>query len=277
MPFDSSIKSSALDNSKITAHTAIIPTKTKLDIDELGEKEKNAYKAICERFLIQFLPNKKYDALTVTLSIKDETFSIRSSSTTDKGLTVLFADEDSEELDSSNYDELMKLSNGDSLTCSKSNVENKETKPKPLFTEASLISALVRVADFVEDLKIKALLKLKDKDNDNEHGGIGTPATRAGIIENLKKRNYIEVKGKIELILRDIKESNLSSIKNDSDLDFDYSFCKNSLKSLPKLVKCSNNDCGLTVWRTISNKKLTDSQLERLLTKRATLIIKSFK
>lgn len=332
LPFDSSIKSSAFDNSKITAHTAIIPTETKLDIDELGEKEKNVYKAICERFLIQFLPNKKYDVLTVTLSIKDETFSIRSSSTTDKGFTVLFADEDnedSEELDSSNYDELMKLSNGDSLTCSKSNVENKETKPKPLFTEASLISALVRVADFVEDPKIKALLKLKDKDNDNEHGGIGTPATRVGIIENLKKRNYIEVKGKnviptstgidfynaipkqllapdltalmfeqqesiergeltidkfveqlyldIELILKDIKESNLSSIKNDSDLDFNCPFCKNSLKSLPKLVKCSNNDCGLTIWLTISSKKLTGSQIKTLLTKRKTNLIKGFK
>ncbi|EIR7179109.1 topoisomerase C-terminal repeat-containing protein, partial [Escherichia coli] len=65
-------------------------------------------------------------------------------------------------------------------------------------TEATLLAALVRVADFVTDPVIKKLLKDKDRDKKDEHGGIGTPATRASILETLKKRNYITLeKGKL--------------------------------------------------------------------------------
>ncbi len=70
-------------------------------------------------------------------------------------------------------------------------VNEKKTTPPPLFTEATLLAALVRVADFVTDPVIKKLLKDKDRDKKDEHGGIGTPATRASILETLKKRNYI--------------------------------------------------------------------------------------
>ncbi|EJN7543643.1 topoisomerase C-terminal repeat-containing protein, partial [Escherichia coli] len=77
-------------------------------------------------------------------------------------------------------------------------VNEKKTTPPPLFTEASLLAALVRVADFVTDPVIKKLLKDKDRDKKDEHGGIGTPATRAAILETLKKRNYITLeKGKL--------------------------------------------------------------------------------
>ncbi|EFI4058136.1 type IA DNA topoisomerase, partial [Escherichia coli] len=63
---------------------------------------------------------------------------------------------------------------------------------------SSLLGALVRVADYVTNPEIKKLLKEKDKDKKDEHGGIGTPATRAAILETLKKRNYITVeKGKL--------------------------------------------------------------------------------
>lgn len=67
-----------------------------------------------------------------------------------------------------------------------------------MFTEATLLAALVRVADFVEDARIKQLLKEKDKDKKDEHGGIGTPATRSDMLEKLKNRQFIrEEKGKL--------------------------------------------------------------------------------
>ncbi|MFV2545477.1 DNA topoisomerase, partial [Escherichia coli] len=70
-------------------------------------------------------------------------------------------------------------------------VENeKKTPPPPLFTEATLRAALVRVADLVTDPVIKKLLKDKDRDQQDDQGGIGTPAPRASILETLKKRNY---------------------------------------------------------------------------------------
>ncbi|CAK8742802.1 DNA topoisomerase 3 [Sodalis praecaptivus] len=77
-------------------------------------------------------------------------------------------------------------------------VNEKKTTPPPLFSEATLLAALVRVADFVEDAQIKQLLKEKDKDKKDEHGGIGTPATRSDMLEKLKDRQFIrEEKGKL--------------------------------------------------------------------------------
>ncbi|EET2006825.1 type IA DNA topoisomerase, partial [Escherichia coli] len=93
---------------------------------------------------------------------------------------------------------LCKIRTGETLTTKEVVVNEKKTTPPPLFTEASLLAALVRVADFVTDPTIKKLLKDKDKDKKDEHGGIGTPATRAAILETLKKRNYITLeKGKL--------------------------------------------------------------------------------
>ncbi len=95
------------------------------------------------------------------------------------------------------FDVLSRLRTSETLTCRDIDISEQKTKPQPLFTEASLLAALVRVADFVSDTRIKQLLKEKDKDKKDEHGGIGTPATRAAIIETLKKRNYITLeKGK---------------------------------------------------------------------------------
>lgn len=110
--------------------------------------------------------------------------------TTDEG--------ESEDNDDSAFELLCKIRTGETLTTKEVIVNEKKTTPPPLFTEASLLAALVRVADFVTDPTIKKLLKDKDKDKKDEHGGIGTPATRAAILETLKKRNYITLeKGKL--------------------------------------------------------------------------------
>uniref|UniRef100_UPI002A82067F type IA DNA topoisomerase n=1 Tax=Enterobacter sp. 148H3 TaxID=3077756 RepID=UPI002A82067F len=102
-----------------------------------------------------------------------------------------------EDENSSAFEAISRLQTGATLTCREVVISEKKTKPLPLFTEATLLSALVRVADFVADPRIKKLLKEKDKDKKDEHGGIGTPATRAAIIETLKTRDYITVeKGK---------------------------------------------------------------------------------
>lgn len=202
LSFNENQKTRAFDDSKITAHTAIIPTEKTVNMDSFNEEQKNVYRAICERFLIQFLPTKKYNVITVTVSIENETFILKSQNITDNGFTTLLTDvkeenEENEENEAlSNFFELEKMTKNDSLICSTANIEANETKPKPLFTEASLLSAMVRVADFVEDPKIRELLKAKDKDKKDEHGGIGTPATRHTFTEILKKRGFIELNGK---------------------------------------------------------------------------------
>ncbi|HBS1674760.1 TPA: topoisomerase C-terminal repeat-containing protein, partial [Klebsiella pneumoniae] len=119
---------------------------------------------------------------------------------TDAGFTTFLNDaeeDDEEDENSTSFEAISRLQTGATLTCREVVISEKKTKPLPLFTEATLLAALVRVADFVADPRIKKLLKEKDKDKKDEHGGIGTPATRAAIIETLKTRDYITVeKGK---------------------------------------------------------------------------------
>lgn len=194
-------KSKAFDSSKVTAHTAIIPTLQTPDLSQLGEHEKAVYLAIARQFVIQFMGNKQYDEATASVLIENETFTTSARKTTSNGFTALIgsgaeSDDEKEGDDETQPDAfgaITQLKSGSVVTCEKITVQEKKTTPLPLFTEASLLSALVRVADYVTDPHIKQLLKDKDKDKKDEHGGIGTPATRSAIIETLKKRNFITV------------------------------------------------------------------------------------
>ncbi|EGZ3995963.1 DNA topoisomerase III [Salmonella enterica subsp. enterica serovar Wichita] len=198
---DSGRKSKAFDSKKVTAHTAIIPTANVPDLAKLTANEKAVYLAIARFYLAQFMPKKTYDEAIADIKCGDESFRVSARKTTHTGFTALLGeDKSNDEPDDDNtsaFELVSRLRTGETLTCRDIDVSEQKTKPLPLFTEASLLAALVRVADFVADPRIKQLLKDKDKDKKDEHGGIGTPATRAAIIETLKKRNYITVeKGK---------------------------------------------------------------------------------
>ena len=323
--FDCNIKSNAFDSSKITAHTAIIPSDNVPDIGKLSLAQKNVYFAIVERFLCQFLPNKKYQSLTINISIENETFILKANKTINAGFTsFLKEDNNDNDDDITFFDELNKLDINDSVMCNDAIVEEKETKPQPLFTEASLLSALVRVADFVEDPKIKQLLKNKDKGKKDEHGGIGTPATRHTMIEILKNRGFINLdkknliptesglsfyqslpqkvllpdltallseqqeliqKGELSIddfvnnlyedITKLISELDVSSVKiSENELSINCPKCNNKLISREKLVQCKA--CDFKLWKTISGKKLSNSQINILLSKKCTNLIEGF-
>lgn len=203
---DSSRKSKAFDSSKVTAHTAIIPTANVPVLSLLSNDERNVYLEIVNLFVAQFMAKKTFKEASVAIKCGDESFVVRARKTTHSGFEALLGadnDDDSDEEgaaegDNAAFELLSKIRTGEQLTTKKVTVNEKKTTPPPLFTEASLLGALVRVADYVTNPEIKKLLKEKDKDKKDEHGGIGTPATRAAILETLKKRNYITVeKGKL--------------------------------------------------------------------------------
>ncbi|HAK8439724.1 TPA: type IA DNA topoisomerase [Salmonella enterica] len=194
-------KSKAFNNNHVGAHTAIIPTLNVPDLSKLTASEKAVYLAIARFYLAQFMPKKSYDEAIADIKCGDESFRVSARKTTHPGFTALLGeDKTDDEPDTDNtsaFEQVSRLRTGETLTCRDIDITEQKTKPQPLFTEASLLAALVRVADFVADPRIKQLLKEKDKDKKDENGGIGTPATRAAIIETLKKRNYITVeKGK---------------------------------------------------------------------------------
>lgn len=204
LDIDSTRKSKAFNSAKVTAHTAIISTVNVPDVNALSSDERNVYLAIAQHYLVQFMPEKTYQEVSVAIQCGDESFYARARKTTDSGFEAFLGeentgDEESEaENDDSAFDLLCKIRTGETVTTKEVVVNEKKTTPPPLFTEATLLAALVRVADFVTDPVIKKLLKDKDRDKKDEHGGIGTSATRASMLETLKKRNYITLeKGKL--------------------------------------------------------------------------------
>lgn len=202
LDIDASRKSKAFNPKLVTAHHAMIPTLNVPDLTSLSTDEKHVYLAIADFFIAQFLPKKAFKEASAEIVCGDEAFTARATQLTDPGYTVLLSstesDEETQEPAEGDFSALSRLRTGAALTCNAVRIDEVKTKAPALFSQASLIAVMVRVADFVTDPEIKKLLKEKDKDKKDEHGGIGTPATRAGIIETLLQRNYIvEEKNKL--------------------------------------------------------------------------------
>lgn len=201
-------KGRAFNDEKITAHTAIIPTTTQADLSRMSKDEVTVYKAIALQYLAQFMEPKRLKTVSVEIGIGSHSFSAAASAVVHPGWSAAFtslgvssaeddsgADEDDGE---SSYDVLSVLKDGAALVSLETLVSKEKTKPLPLYTEATLLKDLQRVAKYITDPHIKKLLIERDNGKDGEQGGIGTPATRSTMLEKLKERGfYVEEKKKI--------------------------------------------------------------------------------
>lgn len=199
-------KSRAFDDSKVTAHTAIIPTAIKLDLAQLTADERVVYLVIVKRYLAQFLPPKRYLSAIVQFDVAGHVFIARSTKVIHAGWTVLEAenagsddDEQSPEAtahEASPFDALAALCVGSKGMCDTITITKEKTKPPALYTEATLLKDLQRVAKYVTDPRIKQLLIDRDKGKKGEHGGIGTPRTRSSMLAKLHDRGLYAVEKK---------------------------------------------------------------------------------
>ncbi len=178
-------KLKCINNSKISDHHAIIPTDKKVEISNLSDEEKNIYKLICKRFVIQFLKAHEFEETIVKINIRKNIFISKGITTIEIGWKALEKDSDDEKEEK--IKTLPKLNNGDEINVVKVYREDKKTTPKKQFTEAILLTAMENAGQYIEDEELKE--QLKDK-------GIGTPATRASIIEKIIKEEYVSRKGK---------------------------------------------------------------------------------
>ena len=199
---DRTHKGRAFDDSKVTAHTAIIPTTTAPNTEAMNDAERKVYQAIAEQYLAQFLPHKHYLATKASFVVNGHTFAATATKTTQDGWTTLLAgveeNDDEEGNTRQSFAALNALTMGDVGQCHNVTVSQEKTKPQPLYTEATLLKDLQRIAKYVKDPKIRQLLKNRDEGKAGENGGIGTPATRASMLEVLQKRGfYITEKKKI--------------------------------------------------------------------------------
>ncbi len=172
-----------VDNSKISDHHAIIPTDGRLAPESLSEDEFKIFDLIARRFIAVFYPYYVYNTTTITTEVNSHFFITKGTTVTEKGWTKLniAGKKDKKE------DILPSLNEGDQVKAKSVVKKKKQTKPPLPYTEATLLSAMENAGRFVEDEALKEQLK---------ENGLGTPATRAGIIERLITVKYITRKGK---------------------------------------------------------------------------------
>jgi len=197
---DPALKSRAFNSAKVSAHHGIIPTEATADLSKLTDGEQKIYLLIARAYIAQFWPKHQYDQTDILVESEGHRFAVRSNVTTRAGwLTLYKNDAGNEDLEGDEDTLAADLRNARAEqqgTCVEATAEQMETKPRPLYTMATLLADLTRVAKYVRDDRLRKLLIEKDKGKEGEHGGIGTPATRDTIIATLFERGYLAEKGK---------------------------------------------------------------------------------
>ncbi|WP_291970353.1 DNA topoisomerase III [Candidatus Symbiopectobacterium sp.] len=173
------------DDSKVDAHHAIIPTARSASVS-LSENERQVYWLIARQYLMQFCPDAVFRKCVITLDIAGGKFIAKARFLADVGWRALLGAKERD--DENDGLPLPVVAKGDVLLCEKGEVLERQTQhPRP-FTDATLLSAMTGIARFVQDKTLKKILRETD--------GLGTEATRAGIIELLFKRSFLFKKGR---------------------------------------------------------------------------------
>jgi len=183
---DLKIKSKTWNDSKVTAHHGIIPTLHKGDKSCLTKMEVSIYNQIVISYLAQFLPVHEFMKTTVLIEVEGEKLVVHGKVITINGwLDVYRASEETEKKEIQFIPEMTK---GDTVQCGKVTRIDSKTKPPSRFTEGTLMQAMINIHKFVDEAEHKKILI--------EGDGIGTPATQASTISELKRRGFLEENGK---------------------------------------------------------------------------------
>lgn len=202
---DPKLKSPTFNDKKITAHHGIVPVANTVNPSALSANEEKLYRLIVRRYIAQFFPVHEFDATEVMIDIGGETFVAKGKVVRVEGWKVLFAkdkaaveakkkkakkdgDENDTDQDDDDAQTLPPLKKGDTPEVKAIKGREDKTKPPSFFTEGTLIATMENIWRGYDDPKGQAMLK--------EAGGIGTPATRAAIIAELKRKTYLETEGK---------------------------------------------------------------------------------
>jgi DNA topoisomerase-3 len=173
------------DDKKVDAHHAIIPTARSSKVS-LSDNEAKVYNLIARQYLMQFCPDAVFRKCQIDLNIANGKFIAKARFLAEAGWRTLLGAKERDEDDDGTP--LPVVAKGDELLCEKGEVVARQTQPPRHFTDATLLSAMTGIARFVQDKDLKKILRATD--------GLGTEATRAGIIELLFKRGFLVKKGR---------------------------------------------------------------------------------
>jgi len=167
------------NNAKISDHFAIIPTGT--EPKKLSEPEQKIYDLVTRRFLSVFYPAAEYNVTTRITRVEGEAFKTEGKVLVKPGWLVVVGREKSGD------DELVAVADGERVNTEQLEVRALQTRPPARFNEATLLSAMEGAGKMVDDEELRAAMAER---------GLGTPATRAQIIENLIGEQYMLREGK---------------------------------------------------------------------------------
>jgi DNA topoisomerase-3 len=179
-----------VDNSKVSDHHAIIPTEEPVYLSKLSPEELKVYDLIVKRFLAVLSPAFEYEQTTVRAEVAGERFGAKGKIVKSKGWRGIYdgGAPDEEADDDGPEQTLPEIKPGDPLKILSVRTQPAKTKPPARYTEATLLSAMEHPGKLIEDQKLREAL--------DNRGGLGTPATRAEIIEKLFNSFYMERNGK---------------------------------------------------------------------------------
>ncbi|OGI07325.1 MAG: hypothetical protein A2Y40_03425 [Candidatus Margulisbacteria bacterium GWF2_35_9] len=207
------ITSRIVDDKKVDDHHAIIPTDkvpNRKIIEQLSASEKQIYDIVIRRFLAVFFPECIKNSTEVISEFGEHLMITKGMIIQDAGWRIAYQtpDIEVENEDDEENTTIPKMENGDNLTIEESTLKEGKTKAPPLHTESTILSLMETAGKQIDDEDLREALK---------DCGLGTPATRAAIIETLIKRNYVE-RQKNKLIPTDKGIGLISVIQDDAFL-----------------------------------------------------------
>ncbi len=252
-----------VDNNKVSDHHAIIPTEQKVQYGNLDVDEKKLFNLIVLRFLEVLYQPTTIENSTVITMVNGEKFYSKKQNIIKPGWKKVRSIKDKDSVLSSSANSFNKIRKGEKKKLVNSNVIKLKTSPPERYNEASLLSAMESPGKFIVDKELKESIK---------KGGLGTPATRADIIEKLIKTDYI-IRNKrelfptekgfqlMELVPEELKspeltakwELKLSEIENGKERK--EKFIQDIIESTKKIVTAIKKDERKYVAKNLTNIK----------------------
>ena len=175
------------DDAKLTDHHAIIPTGRKADLSRLTQDEQGVFDLIARRLIAAFYPPYVYNAARVVTESMGESFVSTGRTVVEEGFKKVYADVQSKRKNKEEETALPPLCEGDERMVKKATVKKDQTKPPKQHTDASILSEMEHAGRRIEDEELREQMK---------GCSLGTPATRAAIIERLISVGYARRKGR---------------------------------------------------------------------------------
>jgi DNA topoisomerase-3 len=181
-----------INDAKVTDHHAIIPTRSEHRLDRMSDDDRRVFDLVARRFLAVFHPDAVFENTRLETTVASHVFRTRGRVLLEAGWRAVYGEEALDSSAAADDDEganqtLPKLSRGEDVSVVEVAADEKVTKPPRRYSDASLLGAMETAGRLVEDDELREAMK---------DSGIGTPATRAAIIERLIDVGYLEREGR---------------------------------------------------------------------------------